>query len=272
MTLILRGTADTIPADVLAAHIRAARSGKQRLVIVDEGNQLVRRHIDYDRDRLIDAGHANWDIFADHIERLELAEASEAILHQTDVPERVFNAASIVLAEILWYLSSEPGAGLREISAEVRALTYAGLAEHVRLNLDDPEDTHFGWMTLALLQECAGRFAGRQSTMPPASMTGPAARWPLRSPGSLRSSVVQVVASPCLPTMTATCGACPALTFSRRPIDQQETRPRPDGPTPRGERNDRKTHDQSGRMRRLRSLHSKLGLRQNARAREEGRI
>lgn len=170
MTLILRGTADTIPADVLAAHIRAARSGQQRLVIVDEGSQLVRRHIDYDRDRLIDAGHANWDIFADHIERLELAEASEAILHQDDVPERVFNAASIVLAEILWYLSSEPGAGLREISAEVRALTYAGLAEHVRLNLDDPEDTRFGWMTLALLQECAGRFAGRPSTIPRVSI------------------------------------------------------------------------------------------------------
>lgn len=170
MTLILRGTADTIPTDVLAAHIRAARSGQQRLVIVDEGSQLVRRHIDYDRDRLIDAGHANWDIFADHIERLELAEASEAILHQDDVPERVFNAASIVLAEILWYLSSEPGAGLREISAEVRALTYAGLAEHVRLDLDDPEDTRFGWMTLALLRECAGRFAGRSSTIPRVSI------------------------------------------------------------------------------------------------------
>ena len=85
MTLILRGTADTIPTDVLTAHIRAARSGQQRLVIVDEGSQLVRRHIDYDRDRLIDAGHANWDIFADHIERLDVGACNRSgVCSQTE--------------------------------------------------------------------------------------------------------------------------------------------------------------------------------------------
>ena len=166
MTLILCGTADTIPGDVLAAHIRAARSGRQRLVIIDEGSQMVRRHIDHDWDRLIDPSRGNWDIFADHIGELELATAGEAMLHQDDVPPRVFAAASCVLAEILWHLADEPGAGLWDISNRVRALAYAAVAEQVRLDLDDSDDTRAGWMILALLQECAGRFAARSLEMP----------------------------------------------------------------------------------------------------------
>jgi len=158
--LILSGTADTIPPDVLIAHMAAVRTGRQRLVIVDEGSQLTARHADHDRDRLIDPARGNWDFFADHIDELELelAAGAEAIMCAIDAPARIYNAASCVLADILWQQADEVGAGLWDVSHDVCGLSYASLADAMRLDLDDPDDTRVGWQTLALLQENAGRF------------------------------------------------------------------------------------------------------------------
>lgn len=166
MTLLLCGTVDSIPTAVLAQHISAARAGRQRLVIVDEGSQLVGRHADHDRDRLIDPARGNWDFFADHIGELEIASGGEAILCSDDAPERVLNAASCVLADILWQQADEVGAGLWDVSHDVRGLGYASLVEAMRLDLDDPDDTRVGWQTLALLQENAGRFQRRSPGLP----------------------------------------------------------------------------------------------------------
>lgn len=159
--LILCGTADTIPADVVAGHIATARAGRQRLVIVDEGSGLTLRYPDHDRDRLIEPARGNWDFFADHITEYEMTAGSEAILSVTDTPARAYNAASCVLAEILWRQADEIGAGLWDVSHDVRGLGYASLAEAMQLDLDDPDETRVGWQTLALLQENAGRFQRR---------------------------------------------------------------------------------------------------------------
>lgn len=164
--LILCGTADTIPADVVAGHIATARAGRQRLVIVDEGSGLTLRYPDHDRDRLIEPARGNWDFFADHITEYEMTAVSEAILSVTDTPARAYNAASCVLAEILWRQADEIGAGLWDVSHDVRGLGYASLAEAMQLDLDDPDDTRTGWQTLALLQEYAGRFQRRSPGLP----------------------------------------------------------------------------------------------------------
>lgn len=164
--LILCGTADTIPADVVAAHIASARVGRQRLIIVDEGSGLTWRYPDHGRDRLIDPARGNWDFFADHIDELELASGAKAILCAINAPARIYNAASCVLTDILWQQADEVGAGLWDVSHDVRGLGYASLAEAMRLDLDDPDDTRLGWQTLALLQEYAGRFQRRSPGLP----------------------------------------------------------------------------------------------------------
>lgn len=170
--LILCGTADTIPADVVAAHIASARAGRQRLIIVDEGSGLTWRYPDHGRDRLIDPARGNWDFFADHIDELELASGAKAILRAFNAPARIYNAASCVLTDILWQQADEVGAGLWDVSHDVRGLGYASLAEAMRLDLDDPDDTRVGWQTLALLQENAGRFQRRSPGLPLVSIRG----------------------------------------------------------------------------------------------------
>lgn len=78
-TLILCGTSETIPSDILKLLLTQARRGRGRLMIVDEGSQLARLHAAQDADLLIDPAKGNWDFFADHITQYELACAGEAI-------------------------------------------------------------------------------------------------------------------------------------------------------------------------------------------------
>jgi len=78
-TLILCGTSETIPSDILELLLTQAREGRGRLMIVDEGSQLARLHAAQDADLLLGPAIGNWDFFADHVTRHELACAGEAI-------------------------------------------------------------------------------------------------------------------------------------------------------------------------------------------------
>lgn len=53
-TLILCGTSETIPSDILELLLAQARGGRGRLMIVDEGSQLACLHAARDADLLLD--------------------------------------------------------------------------------------------------------------------------------------------------------------------------------------------------------------------------
>jgi hypothetical protein len=170
MTIILCGTSETIPSDVLQQLMDSAHAGKERLTVVDEGSQLARLYADLDRDILLDPARGNWDFFADHVSELELAQAGEAVLRSTTAPKAAYHGASCILSGLLWGAAAQPGATLHDVSTLVRGLSYARIAEDMRLDLGSSADTRTGWSALALLQEKAGRFAKQCPTLPPISL------------------------------------------------------------------------------------------------------
>lgn len=167
MTIILCGSRDTIPTDVLEDLIDQTRAGAGRLVIVDEGSGLAARYADHERDVLLDPAIGNWDFFADHLSEYELACAAEAILPRAGLPARVYHAGAIVLADLMREVAYDASAQLHNVSTRLRAFGYAELAATMRLDLDNAADTREGWSTLALLQENAGRFAMRAPACKP---------------------------------------------------------------------------------------------------------
>lgn len=179
-TVILCGTADTIPADILELLLTLARQGRGRLMIVDEGSELTRLHAIQDTDLLLDPAKGNWDFFADHITEHELVCACEAILRSDGLAPKVLNGLTCVLGEMMWNVASNPGARLHNLSTKVRAFEYQSLADALGLDLEVPTDVRAGWMALARLQEDAGRFAVATS---PASTS--LRRWLTKSPRSV---------------------------------------------------------------------------------------
>ena len=123
-TVILCGTAVTIPSDILELLLTQARQGRGRLLIIDEGSQLTRLHAIQDSDLLLDPAKGNWDFFADHITEYELVCASEAILRCDGVVPKVFNGLTYVLGEMMWNVAGTPGARLHDLSTKVRAFEY----------------------------------------------------------------------------------------------------------------------------------------------------
>lgn len=158
-TVILCGTSDTIPLDILGLLLTQARQGRGRLMIVDEGSQLTRHHAIQDTDLLLNPTEGDWDFFADHITEHDLMCAGEAILRSDGLTPKVFNGLTCVLGEMIWDVAGKPGARLHDLSTKVRAFEYKSLADALRLDLDVPNDVRAGWMALARLQEDAGRFA-----------------------------------------------------------------------------------------------------------------
>lgn len=61
-TVILCGTADTIPSDILELLLTQARQGRGRLMIVDEGSQVTRLDAIQDTDVLLGPAKGNWDL------------------------------------------------------------------------------------------------------------------------------------------------------------------------------------------------------------------
>ena len=179
-TVILCGTSETIPSNILGLLLTQARRGRGRLMIVDEGSQLACLHADQDADLLIDPAIGNWDFFADHITQHELACAGEAILRSDGLAPNVYNGLTCVLGEIIWDVAGKPGAQLHDVSAKVRAFGYQTMADAMRLNLDVSTDTRAGWLPLARLQEDAGRFAAGTR-----SATTSIRRWLTKSPRSV---------------------------------------------------------------------------------------
>lgn len=179
-TVILCGTADTIPSDILELLLTQARQGRGRLMIVDEGSQLTRLHAIQDTDLLLDPAKGNWDFFADHISEHELVCAGEAILRSDGLAPKVFNELTCVLGEMMWNVAGTLGAGLHNLSTKVRAFEYQSLADALGLNLEVPTDIRVGWTALARLQEDAGRFA--VATSPPSTSLR---RWLIKSPRSV---------------------------------------------------------------------------------------
>lgn len=179
-TVILCGTADTIPADILELLLNQARQGRGRLMIVDEGSQLTRLQAIQDTDLLLDPVKGNWDFFADHVTQLELACAGEAILRSDGLEPIIYNRLTCVLGEMIWDVAGRPGARLHDVSEKVRAFGYQSMADAMRLDLDVSTDNRAGWMALARLQEDAGRFAAGTS-----STTTSIRRWLTTSPRSV---------------------------------------------------------------------------------------
>ncbi|RYE92731.1 MAG: hypothetical protein EOO77_46435 [Oxalobacteraceae bacterium] len=179
-TVILCGTRDTIPSDILSLLLRQAREGRGRLMVVDEGSQLARLHADQEVDLLIDPAQGNWDFFADHLTQHEVACAGETILRSDGVAPNIYNAVSCVLADMLWEVAAKPGARLQDVSEKVRGFEYNSIADAMHLDLDTPADTRAGWTALARLQEDAGRFA----TGSPTNITS-IRRWLTKSPRSV---------------------------------------------------------------------------------------
>ena len=179
-TVILCGTNETIPSDILDLLLTQARRGCGRLMVVDEGSQLARLHAAQDTDFLLDPAIGNWDFFADHLTQHEIACAVEAILRSDAVAPGVYNAVICVLAEVLSEVAAKPGARLRDVSERVRAFVYESMANAMCLDIDIATDTRAGWMALARLQEDAGRFAAGTS-----STTTSIRRWLTTSPRSV---------------------------------------------------------------------------------------
>jgi hypothetical protein len=75
---------------------------------------------------------------------------------------------------------TKPGARLHDVSTKVRAFGYQSMADAMRLDLDVSIGTRACWMTLARLQEDAGRFAAGTS-----SPTTSIRRWLATSPRSV---------------------------------------------------------------------------------------
>lgn len=179
-TLILCGTSETIPSDILELFLAQARGGRGRLMIVDEGSQLACLHAARDADLLFDPAIGNWDFFADHVTQYELACAGEAILRSDGLAPIIYNRLTCVLGEMIWDVAGKPGARLHDVSAKVRAFGYQSMIDVMRLDLDVSTDTRAGWMALARLQEDAGRFAAGTS-----STTTSIRRWLTTSPRSV---------------------------------------------------------------------------------------
>ena len=179
-TVILCGTNETIPSDILDLLLTQARRGCGRLMVVDEGSQLARLHAAQDTDFLLDPAIGNWDFFADHLTQHEIAYAAEAILRSDGVASEIYNAVSCVLADMLWEVAAKPGARLRDVPGRVRAFGYESMANAMRLDLDTATDTRAGWTALARLQEDAGRFAAGTSSTPTSIR-----RWLTTSPRSV---------------------------------------------------------------------------------------
>ncbi len=179
-TVILCGTNETIPSDILALLLTQARKGCGRLMIVDEGSQLARFHAAEDTDFLLDPANGNWDFFTDHLTQHDLACAGEALLRSDGVAPQIYHAVSCVLAEMLREVAVKPGGRLQDVSKKVRAFGYESMANAMRLDLDTATDTRAGWTALARLQEDAGRFAAGTSSSPTSIR-----RWLTTSPRSV---------------------------------------------------------------------------------------
>lgn len=179
-TVILCGTSETIPSEILELLLTQARRGRGRLMIVDEGSQLTCLHAAQDADLLIDPAISNWDFFADHITQHELACAGEAILRSDGLASNIYNGLTCVPGDMIWDVAGKPGARLHDVSAKVRAFGYQSMADAMRLDLDVSTDTRAGWFVLARLQEDAGRFAAGSP-----SATASIRRWLTKSPRSV---------------------------------------------------------------------------------------
>jgi hypothetical protein len=179
-TVILCGTSETIPSDILRLLLTQARRGRGRLMIVDEGSQLARLHAAQNADLLIDPAKGNWDFFADHLTQYELACASEAILRSDGLAPTIYKGLTCVLGEMICDVAGKPGARLHDVSTKVRAFGYQSMTDAMRLDLDVSTDTRACWMALAHLQEDAGRFAAGTS-----STTTSIRRWLATSPRSV---------------------------------------------------------------------------------------
>lgn len=100
-TVVICGTSDTIPSDILQLLLTQARHGRGRLMIVDEGSQARSPSCGSGCRSLLDPAVGNWDFFADHITQHDLACAGEAILRSDGLPPNIFNGLTCVLGEMI---------------------------------------------------------------------------------------------------------------------------------------------------------------------------
>ncbi|TVV76422.1 hypothetical protein FOY91_04135 [Sphingomonas solaris] len=169
MTLILRGSRDTIPPNILSDLIAEARAGDGRLVVVDEGEGLPARFADPDIDLLLDPARGNWDFFADHDcdHDRDMTRAAKAITAGAEVPPAALGLARRIIAELLHDVTRYSGADLAALSERVGTVGYDGVIVWMRaLRLaDDVDRDRIAWAVPAILAD-AGGFARRDPRMP----------------------------------------------------------------------------------------------------------
>lgn len=181
MTLILRGSRDTIPADILTDLIVQTRAGNGRLVVVDEDEGLPARFADPDIDLLLDPARGNWDFFADHDgdHDRDMTRAADAITAGTDVEPAALGLARRIIAELLHDVTRYSGADLYALSERIRTIGCDGvIAWMAALGLaDDGDRERTAWTVRAILAD-AGGFVRRDPRMPPVGIR----RWFAGSP------------------------------------------------------------------------------------------
>ncbi|TCP32396.1 type IV secretion system DNA-binding domain-containing protein [Sphingomonas sp. BK235] len=112
MTLIVEGTLDTLPAEVLRNLVELARCDGERLVIIDNGHDLPSAVADPQVDLLLDPAFGNWDFFADHLSHQDFARAAEAITASPDGGQFFHQVTALLVEEFLHSEAGEPAGSL----------------------------------------------------------------------------------------------------------------------------------------------------------------
>ena len=151
-TTILNGSAEGIPADLLAAHLRHARKGN-RLVVWDPFNDLAAVHFEKG-DMHIDMWSGNYDLLADHRYECECEIAAREIIGS--MGDRTIKEPAIRILTHLLHNQAQSYGSLEEVAENIRTVSH----EHVREVLDsvpsdDAKALKLTWSVMSLLREHA---------------------------------------------------------------------------------------------------------------------
>lgn len=157
--IILAGTRDAIPEDLLSAHIRHT-PGVARLLIVNEGG-LAASNADQSRDLVIDPDRGNWDVGSDCRDEAECMCVAEAILEPAPPP--LLQVATLPLTEILLDVLEQPRSDVGHLLAAIRSIPLASI--ELPPGSSDPEQ-RMSRNVLAMQHTAAGSFPPRDQRMP----------------------------------------------------------------------------------------------------------
>ena len=171
---ILVGTHETIPSNLIDAHIRFARHdlmSSRRLMIVDRGG-LADRHIDKRIDLMIDPKRGNWDICTDSAQDDDAFAIVASMLGRAG-PPRQRKLATKLLMNSIRTVSSCEGTGLDPLRHACCAFDQEQVAASI-LDCDRADDTTSDiWPVLAILHAAGAYLRPHDRQLAPTSIN----RW-----------------------------------------------------------------------------------------------